>query len=249
MYEVTLSVPASQEYLLGNFKQKTEHFLGEMDALSSELSKGDRFYFSVACSDTFRFQLRRLVVQNVCDIVALGYKNIFLRKCLHLQSGNFFQNLLVNTTCVFDRVTDKKAIAEIIDVDKPLFLDGYCNFRFGLLKKKWKEIASLVCSNEYILHDEQLIMEFLQYLLESIESGVEKLSVSLADNAFVMYGEDGAVLSAVESLAKHSTVEEDAALNVLLLNPREVVVYHGSKPSPEFCRLMQLFSCKFVCAQ
>lgn len=246
MYEVTISVPKGDEYLLSHIKQQTAVALTEMDAISTDLTDDDRSYFSVACSDTFRFQMKRLIAENVSDVVALGYKNVYMRSCLKVKQGNFFQNVLINTMCVFDKSCDQQIVSKIIDVNKPLFLDGYCNFRLNALKRKWKEITNLVSDNNFILHDEQLILEFLQYLLESVSCKVSQLSLSIEVDDFLMYDSNDKVLPKVKSLAPKTTAEEEAALNVLLLKPQSVTVYYGEKPSQDFCTLLQLFQCKFV---
>lgn len=246
MYEVTISVPKNQEYLLAHVKEQTATALAEMDGIATDLTDKHRCYFSVACSDTFRFQLKRLVSDSVSDAVALGYKNLYVRKCLKVNNGNFFQNVLINTMCVFDKAYDRQIISKIIDADKPMFIDGYCNFRLDLLKRKWKEIAKLVSDNNYILQDSKMILEFLQYLLESVSSKVSNLSLTLEKDGFLMYDSKNNYLPSVMSLAPDPTVTEEAALNVLLLKPKHLTVYYGEKPSSDFVEMMSLFDCKFV---
>ncbi len=246
MYEITISVPHETRHLLNYVKEQTEQAIAEMDGIATDVEDKRRCYFSVACSDTFRFQLKRLVLESVSEAVALGYKNIFVRNCLKIKQGNFFQNVLINTMCVFDKAYDSQIISKILDVDKPMFIDGYCNFKMEMLKKKWSEIAKLVSQNNYILHDNRLIMEFLQYLLDSLNSGISKLSVSFENDTFCMYDSDSKVLPVVTSLSINPNAEEEAALNVLLLKPQKVTVYYNEKPSEDFVNLMSLFDCKYI---
>lgn len=246
MFEVTISVPKNSEYLLSHIERSAEVVLQQIDGIGSDVCDNERCYFSLACSDTYRFQLKRFVVQSVSETIASAYKNEFMRQCLCVSNGTFFQNVLINTMCVFDQNTDKQAVSKLLNVEKPICLDGYCTFRLGLLKKKWKEIASLVSDNSYILRDEQLILEFLQYLLESVESKYSQLSVSFDGSAFTLYDDAGKVLPVIQSLAAQCTAEEEAALNVLLLKPRIVTIYGSIRPSDDFCKIMKLFDCKFV---
>lgn len=243
-----MSVPRSDEHLLEHIKIQTSPALAEIDGIATDVEDKHRCYFSAACSDTFRFQLKRLFVESVAEAVALGYKNIHMRNCLKVSRGNFFQNVLINTMCVFDKAYDKQIISKILDADKPMFIDGYCNFKITPLKRKWTEIAKLVSENNFILHDKQLIEDFLQYLLESVSSKTSSLSVSLENDAFLLYDSKNNVLPNVNSLARNSTVEEEAALNILLLKPKHLTVYYGKKPSEDFCHLLRLFDCKFVLA-
>ena len=246
MYELTISAPNEYGALLAYIKNSTAGALVEMDGIATDIKSKRRSYYSVACSDTFRFQLKRLMTETVAESVALGYKNMYVRSCLHVSHATFFQNVLINTMCVFDKAYDRQIIAKIIDTDKPLFIDGYCNFRLNMLKRKWSEIAKLVCENNYILRDKQLILEFLQYLLESIESKISQLSVTLEENTFMLYDENNNLMPAAQSLAQQTSVEEEAALNILLLKPKHLTIYSAEKPSEEFCELMQMFDCKFV---
>lgn len=246
MYELTISAPNNYGHLLDYIKNSTAHALAEMDGIATDIQGKRRSYFSVACSDTFRFQLKRLLSESVSESVALGYKNLYVRNCLKVGDGTFLQNVLINTMCVFDKAYDRQIIAKIIDTDKPLFIDGYCNFRLNLLKRKWKEIAKLVSDNNYILHDSQLILEFLQYLLESVEGKTAELSVSFEHDGFLLYDQRNTVLPAAQSLAAKCTAEEEAALNILLLKPQRVNIYYSERPSDDFCKLMKMFECKFI---
>ncbi len=246
MYEVTVSVPKCDEHLLAHIKNKTVSDIAEMAGIATDMDSKFRCYFSVACSDTYRFQLKRILVDRVAETMALGYKNIYLRNCLKVGKGNFFQNVLINTMCVFDKTYDKQIIAKILDGDSPMYIDGYCNFRLDMLKRKWQEIANLVSENNYILHDKTLIYEFLQYLLESITHQISHLSVSFEKDGFLMYDSKGNYIPSVESLAPTSSIEEEVAVNVLLLKPKKVSVYYAEKPSADFCKLLELFDSEYI---
>lgn len=243
MYETTISVPAENKYLLEYIKRNVYPAIAEIDGIATGADDKHRSYFSVACSDTFRFQLKRLLTENVSAALALGYKNLFVRKCLKVGKGNFFQNVLINTMCVFDKGYDQQLISKILEVDKPICIDGYFNFKLKLLKNKWKEIAKLVSDNFFILQDNKMMMEFLQYLLDSVDSKVAKLTLTLEEKEFLMYDSKNNLLPNVTTLAPSPSVEEDAAVNVLLLKPQHVAVYCKNTPSEDFCSLLQLFDC------
>lgn len=246
MYELTVSAPNNYGHMLTFIKNSTERAVAEMDGIATDICGKRRSYYSVACSDTFRFQLKRLLAESVAESVALGYKNLYVRSCLKVGNGTFLQNVLINTMCVFDKAYDMQIISKILDTDKAMFIDGYCNFRLKLLKRKWLEISNLVSDNNYILHDNRLILEFLQYLLESVESKTSELSLSFEQDGFLLYDEKGNLIPSVQSLAAYSTVEEEAALNVLLLKPQRLAIYCTQRPSEDFCSLMNLFECKFI---
>lgn len=148
MYEVTVSALRKEQHLLEHIKREAVPAIAEMDGIFTEMSDESRSYFSVACSDTYRFQLRRLLSGSIAETIALGYKNIFVRNCLHVNKGNFLQNVLINTMCVFDKTYDQQIVSKIIDVDKPVFIDGYCNFRLQPLKKKVERNCQPCCGKQ-----------------------------------------------------------------------------------------------------
>lgn len=247
MYEATVSVVKENSHLLDYVKGQLAPCLKEIDGVSCELDEKFRNCFSLACSDTYRFQVQRKLIDAVSQALTLGYKNVFVRDLLHIDNDNFYKNVLVNVICVFDNDYDKQIVSRLVEIDQNVCIDGYYNFRLAAVKKKWSDITQLVSDNLYVLSDNSLIVEFLQYLLESTPSKVKTLSVSFEDGAFVLYGSGGKVLSPVVSLAKKATVEEEAMLNILCLKPQRVKIYHSADLSAEFCEMLSLlFQTEYV---
>ena len=247
MYEATVSVEKVNEHLLDYVKEQLIPSICEIDGITSEMDERDRNYFSLACADTYRFQVQRKLSDAVSQALTLGYKNIFVRKLLKIDKNNFYQNVLVNTICIFDMDYDKQIVSRVIDVDKTLCLDGYYNFRLGPIKKKWQEITRLVSDNFYVLSDNTLIVEFLQYLLESTPSKCKQLSVSVDGDKFVLYGSGDKVIEPTLSMAKISSCEEEIMLNILWLKPRSVKIYHSRTLGKDFCDMLDaLFQTEYI---
>lgn len=247
MYETTVSVVKENGHLLDYVKGQLSPCIGEIDGITSEMDEQGRNYFSIACADTYRFQVQRKLSDAVSQALTLGYKNVFVRKLLKIDTKNFYQNVLVNTICIFDNEYDRQIVSRVIDVDKTLCLDGYYNFKLGGVKKKWQEVIKLVSDNFYVLSDNGMIVEFLQYLLESTPSKVKNLSVSVDGDDFVLYGSGDKVIEPALSLAKKSTCEEEIMLNVLSLKPRAVKVYHSRELNKDFCDMLNaLFQTEYV---
>lgn len=247
MYEATVSVVKENAHLLKYVKTQLEPAINEIDGIVSELDEDTRNYFSLACADTYRFQIKRKLNDVVSKALTLGYKNIFIRKLLGVRQNNFFQNILVNTICIFDNDYDRQMVSRLLDVDRTLCLDGYYNFRLGTVKKKWQEVTGLMSDNFYVLSDSELIVEFLQYLLESAPCKAKELSVSIDGDSFVLYGSSNKVFEAIESLAKNTGVEEELMLNILFIKPQKVKIYYSEKPSKEFCGMLDaMFETEYV---
>ena len=247
MYEATVSVVKENSHLLDYVKGQLAPCLQEIDGVCCELDEKFRSCYSVACSDTFRFQVQRKLLDAVSQALTLGYKNVFVRDLLRVDSDSFYKNVLVNVICVFDNDYDKQIVSRIVEVDQNVCIDGYYNFRLGAVKKKWSDIIRLVSDNLYVLSDNGLIVEFLQYLLESTPSKVKVLSVSFEDGNFTLYGSGGKVLEPTISLAKCATVEEEAMLNILCLKPQRVKIYHNSPLSDDFVEMLSaLFPAEYI---
>ena len=247
MYEATVSVVKENGHLLDYVKGQLAPCINEIDGIFTELDTQFRSCFSLACSDTYRFQVQRRLVEAVSQALTLGYKNVFVRDLLSIDGDNFYKNVLVNVICVFDNDYDKQIVSRLVEARQNVCIDGYYNFRLGAIKKKWSEITRLVSDNLYVLADNGLTMEFLQYLLESTPSKVKNLSVSFEDGSFVLYGSGGKVLEPTISLAKKASVEEEAMLNILCLKPQSVKIYHGTPLSHDFCEMLSaLFDAEYV---
>ena len=247
MYEATVSVVKENNHLLDYVKGQLAPCLKEIDGISTELDERFRSCYSLACSDTYRFQVQRKLSDAVSQALTLGYKNVYVRDLLGVDGDNFYKNVLVNVICVFDNDYDKQIVSRLVEIDQNVCIDGYYNFRLGAVKKKWSDIIRLVSDNMYVLSDNGLIVEFLQYLLESTPSKVKVLSVSFEGDGFTLYGSGGKVLEPTISLAKSATVEEEAMLNVLCLKPQRVKIYHSSPLSDDFVQMLStLFAVEYI---
>ena len=247
MYEATVSIVKENSHLLDYVKEQLTPCLKEIDGIFTELDERFRSCYSLACSDTYRFQVQRKLSDAVSQALTLGYKNVYVRDLLGIDGDSFYKNVLVNVICVFDNDYDKQMVSKLVEIDQNVCIDGYYNFRLGAVKKKWSDITKLVSDNFYVLSDNGLIVEFLQYLLESTPSKVKVLSVSFEGDSFTLYGSGGKVLEPAVSLAKSATAEEEAMLNILCLKPQRVKIYHNSPLSDDFAEMLSaLFAVEYI---
>lgn len=250
MYETVVSVPSDSAYILDYVSSGMQGIVAEADGISSQMQAEGRCFYSLACADTFRFQLKRRLSELACDALALAYKNKFIRQLLNVDGSSFYCNVLVNVICLFDCSQDKKTIGAMLDMDKPLFLDGYYNFRMGELKKRWRELSALVGDNRYILEDNSLIIEFLQYLLGSVSCKADKLSICFEGNGYYLCDSANKVIASSPCFAKNSTSEENAVVNAICFKPKLLKVYYENTPSELFCELVrELFVTDFICVK
>lgn len=247
MYEQTVNIEKNNAHLLDYIKSQIEPTLNQIDGISTELDDEYRSYYTLACSDTYRFQVNRALNSAVCEALSLGYKNIYVRHLLNVGYDNFYQNVLVNTICKFDSEYDKQFISRIIGDSSTVCLDGYYNFKMSQVKRKWQEISKLVCDNNFLLYDNELIIELLQYLLESLTSRETFLSVSLQNDDYTLYNKDNTVLPKLKSIARAVNVEEEVMLNVICLKPGKLNVYYHERPGKDFSDMCEsLFNTQFI---
>lgn len=180
-------------------------------------------------------------------MLALGYKNIFIRDLLDIEQNNFYQNVLVDTMCIFDHVYDAKMITNLIDVEKDVYLDGYYNFLMQDFKRKWQNVANMILENDYVLADNSLILEFLQYLLQSVDTKTKTISICIENNDYTLYDSKNSLLPKSSTMSKFSTAETDALVNAVYLNAQKLKVYHHGNLSQDFCNVANaLFQTEFV---
>lgn len=247
MYESTVNIEKQNEHLLSYVKTQLAPCIHEVDGIATEVADNFRNYYSVACADTYRFQIGRCLNAAVTEALSLGYKNVYMRELLNIDGDNFFQNVLVNTICIFDNEYDKQMISRVVDTDRTVCLDGYFNFKLSHIKKKWLEISKLVGDNGFILTDNDLIAEFVEYLLDSMSTKEKTISVSFEPDGFIIYGQNDRIIEKIYSLAKSADIEEEAMLNIICLKPRNVKVYYTNKPSEEFCKMLdRLFFSEYI---
>ena len=247
MYEVTLSTPNNHSNLLNYVSNDLQPYVAKIGGTYAILQQKHRTYFSIACDDTFVFQAKRLLIESISQVLALGYKNIFIRDLLDVEQSNFYQNVLVDTMCIFDYTYDAKMITNLIDVEKDVYLDGYYNFLMQDFKRKWQNVANMILENDYVLADNSLILEFLQYLLQSVDTKTKTISICMENNDYTLYDSKNSLLSKSNTMSMFSTAETDALVNAVYLNVQKLKVYHHGNLSQDFCNVAKaLFQTQFI---
>lgn len=247
MYEVTISAPICQHYLLQNVMDALSPTVNAVDGVSSSVSDNNRSYYCVGCSDTYRFQLQRQIKDVVAQTVSVGYKNNYFSDALLDEKDDFFKNTLVNTLCIFDSEVDKQFVSKLVDTTKPICIDGYYNFKLSPLKNKWKEVLRLINENQDILHDDDLLLDFLRFLLDGVSCKVKSLSVVFENDSLCLFDDNNRVLDNISSLSPNATAYEVAAVNCICYKPKKLFVVSQNTPIDSFCKFAQrLFDVEYV---
>ena len=161
MYELTFSVENANENLLKYMYKRLELSVNKVGGIGTYLHEQHRSRFALACNDLFASAIREESKSYLLDVLALGFKNKYIRDRLQIQNNNLFFNTLVNTMCIFDNQFDKNIIKKRIEIEGEICIDGYYNFRMRDLKEKWDELVSVVNNNNALLKDNFLIKDNL----------------------------------------------------------------------------------------
>ena len=149
-----------------------------------------------------------------------------------------------------DNATITNTVANIIDCNQDVYLDGYYNFRMRDIKRKWENVVNMILENNFILSDNELIVEFLQYLLQSIEAKADSLSICFDDLGYTLYNSEGKIVNKLATLSKTATAEEEAIVNAICQNVKKLKVYYCKSPSKEFCDVAKtLFDVQYLQVQ
>lgn len=247
MYEVNISVEKENTHFINYIEKQLEPVLSKIDGVSASVTSTHRAYYTVACADTYKKQISDIVLNQASDVLAIGYKNAYLREQLGVKNGNFYLNTLLNTMCVFDNNFDKQYIRRILNTNDDIYLDGYFNFKLKRLKDKWKEIVELAESNSIILSDNSLIEEFLAYLLEAINQKVKNLSVVIDGENVSLYDTNGNIIEPLDLMQIEATAEEVAMVNTISIKPKELTIYCNDSVKVCFLDLCEfLFDTKVI---
>ncbi len=194
---------------------------------------------SVACNQLFAYVAKKQIADAVAETLSLGYKNIFIRQKLRLEQGNFWQNMLVNTLSTLDNHADKTFVSTTLDVNKPMFVEGYYNFALKWLKGKWQELVEMVQDGNLLDYDNQSLCDFFRYLLQTQQHKSDQLTVTMQKESFQLFTSSGKAVAPIYSLAQNATMEEEIALTALCLNATSVKLCYKFKPQQDFCHFMQ----------
>ena len=240
MYETTLSVPTDSKYILQQIEENLRLPLSQAKATVACSWQGSRNYMSVACADIYKSLVFDAVANAVADSLSVGYKKRYIKQLLAVKNGSFFQNVLVNVICVFDTVKDKQAVLSLIKNEEQICLDGYYNFRMRDIKRKWLELTTLVGANRYVLEDDELVLEFLQYLNDSVSNSVGEISLVFSGDNFFLFDKDNKLLPVLQTQSDGSEEDLDvqAAVNLVCMKPAKVNVYCAKTPDKNFRRLL-----------
>lgn len=188
--------------------------------------------------------INKIAKTAVAEVLAVGYKNRYLKEKIKVNSSNLIGKTLLDTMCIFDSNYDTNLIKRNIYELDTISLEGCYNFRLGEVKRKWDDIIDLSNTYSGFLSEKNVIYEFLAYLLDAIPCLCDTISVIVSDDLleFQLLNQADVVLSKFEIFSQDKNIQEELLFNLICYNPN-LVKFCGNMSAlgDEFCEIINEF--------
>ena len=168
MQELILNVEKKDNHFVDYVYQKMLYPVKTSGGICAIDTFDDKVCLGIAISDESYKIIENLFKSIVAEILAVGYKNKYLKQNIGVDTSTLLGSVLLDTMCIFDSRYDAKYIKKQIKDFNVISLEGCYNFRLNDIKQKWDDIIALFNSYSDFLAEESVIIEFLNYLLNAI---------------------------------------------------------------------------------
>lgn len=181
-------------------------------------------YLRVNYDETVAEKIRRNLLDTVSEVISLGFKAEYLAVKLRLKQGDLLTETLINTMSIFDSGTDKRIVLKSLEKLSDIDMDGLFMFRLEELKNRWNEIAEITGKGSLVAADAEVRGEFLRYLVSSIPSLIDKVTVDFTLAGYTLYDEEGAHIEKMRLFSPSASEDSELMYNLICLAPRKVII-------------------------
>ncbi|MBQ8468836.1 MAG: hypothetical protein IJ542_03695 [Clostridia bacterium] len=215
MFELTISTTKSQEIADKLFDKIYTQTKCVCDLIVKH-TVSKKYCVCLAFSVKHYQFVSAIILDAIADIIAHDYKFEYLSQSIYQFTENHSSFLkLINALVNFDNFSDKELVKNSILCSNYISIDSYYNFRMQNLKKRWKDIATIVNDNiEYMLLNNSL-EDIIGYFNDAKSAGeVEvfcerngiKISINgVSDDLYFYYSNDCYDLVANELISLEPT--------------------------------------------
>lgn len=195
-------------------QNKLHWIRGELQSFFRELSSAQStvtcsecpeiFNINVAFNKNFKNEVLAIIKKMVCNAYCLVAKKEYLEKCIPavgIEKGK--RDTLIRALVSFDSDNDRKIVLNALKIGKIFNVDGFYNFKLGLLRNSWDDLCVLAKENASFAPTSDSSFDLLlRFLLSTVEPKNETVSVTKKNDGYAVRNE-----TEVELCSKMSAVE------------------------------------------
>ena len=238
MRELVFNAIKRDSYFLEYVYRRIAQPISSVGGICTLNDSGDKLSLGVAVCDECFSAVNKAAKSAVAEVLAVGYKNRFLKEKINIDTSSLLGRTLLDTMCIFDSNYDTNVIKKNILEINNLSIDGCYNFRLKEIKEKWKEIVALSNNYSAFFEEESVILDFLTYLMDAIPCLCDSVTVlvDLPKNNFQLVDGADRLLTKFETFLEKDDLAEQVLFNLICFNPN-VVRYCGDMDElgEEFC--------------
>ncbi len=163
-----------------------------------------------------RNYLQVLLAEEIVHI----YKNQYFYKHVSIDKNSEFGRALLRALVMFEIENDYAYVFNKLDLEHNIVVPAFFEFKCGILTYKWQEFVNLTNANTQFLLDKEVYIEFVSFLLSSINSACMSVDVTYEDNCYLLLDQQNNVSERVQA------GNEDALISrLIMLAPKQINVY------------------------
>jgi len=249
MRELLVNVDKENNKILEYIYRKIEDPIRSIGGVTAWSENNDKIVLGIAVRRECFELINKTLKSIIAEVLAIGYKNRYLRENIVINGNSLLMGVVLDTMSVWDSNNDINIIRKDIDNIFNINIEGCYGFRLINLKKKWNRIIELANTYEIYLNNNDILLDFLGYLMESIPTLYNTITVIINDDCteFELLNVKGLILDKFESFSFSKNIEEDLLFNLICYNPNIVnfFVSNVSFSREFFVVLKELFRIEF----
>ncbi len=237
MWEFELICDLKDAKYIRYIQEKLASFISEMGGVMAVVADREYVYLSIGSklqnSPAIKTKLRLVLTDVFCQMMKYDY----LKENIDLPSEKAeFAETFLKVCTYFDRETERGIVLKLLKLGgKKLNLKSLLLFRMQGLINKWQELCDVANKNSLTILKKDNFIEFLRFLLGSIDSKCQSVILELKDKCLIYHDQktDFDIITAVDVNDYY-----DILSKLIDLNPYLIKV-HKSESSGEIVSLLQ----------
>lgn len=197
-------------------------------------------YLLLAVDTQFVEPTEKILREIIIDYIESVYKVAYLKKKIKNKLSNSMAfNAYIKVLALFDKVTDEKAIENIILFNQTFFVDSFLEFRLNPLKKHWDNLANL-SSDNIAMFNSGTFIDVIRFLINTMDCSVYKVKIVCNNQGYSIYN----MKSRNDKVKKIAECNDSMELIINVLNscPTYIDIYVGDNNDEAISFLSNIFT-------